>query len=63
MHSPVIDRVGLSTSVSNTAGMVYHLFQAAGNQSEAAYYHQMTGAGLLYWERHQFRLQCLECGE
>ena len=55
--------VGLRKNIGKTAGMVCHLCQAAGTQSEAAYERRVTGAGLSYRERQQLRVKCSECGE
>ena len=56
-------QVGLQTNIRNTVLMVFHPFQAAGNQSEAAYKRRMTGEVLSYRESQRVRVKCSECGE
>ena len=55
-------RLGLRTNEGKTVGMVFHLFQAARNQSEAVYGRRMTGEGPSYREQQKVRVQCRECG-
>ena len=59
----LFNRVGLTNNVRKTVRMVFRLCQAEWMQSEAAYGIRMMGVGPLYWERHQCRIQCTECGE
>ena len=47
----LFDRVGLRTYTGKTVSMVYHPYQAAGTQSEAAYGRWITGEGPTYRER------------
>ena len=49
----LFDWVGLRKNTGKTVGMVCHLCQAAGTQSEAAYEQQMTGTGSSYRKRQQ----------
>ena len=53
----LFDRVGLKTNVGKTFGMVCHLCQVSGTQSEVAYGGQMMGAGPLYRESQWDRIQ------
>ena len=59
----LFDRVDLRTNVGKTVSMVCRPYQAAGNQSKAAYGRQITGEGPTYLELQKGRVQCRECGE
>ena len=56
-------RVGLKTNVRKTVGIVCHMCQGAGMQSEAEYGRQMAGSGTSYQDRQRVQVQCAECGE
>ena len=56
-------RVVLWTNVSKTVGVICLPCWAAGIHSDTVYERRMTGKGITYWERHRFRVQCLDCGE
>ena len=59
----LFDRVVLRTNARKTVGTVCRHFQAAGNQSEAAYGRRITGEGPTYREPQKGRVCCRECGE
>ena len=46
----LFDRVGLRNTFGETVGVVFHPFQAAGNQSEEAYRRWVMGEGPTYRE-------------
>ena len=50
--------VGLHTNVGKTVSMKYRPCPEAGNQSEEAYGHNMTGEGPTYRERQKERVEC-----
>ena len=56
-------RVVLRTNVVKTVRMVYCPFQAAGNQSEAAYGIRITGEGSTYREHQKRRFHYRDCRE
>ena len=53
-----LDRVGLRTNVGKTDSMVCRPFQAAGNQSEAAYKRRVTRKSPTYKDRQKVRVSC-----
>ena len=55
------ERVGLRTNVGKTVRMPWRPCPAAGNQSEVAYGHTMTGEGPTYHERQKERVECGDC--
>ena len=57
----LFDRVSVQTNVGKTVIMVCRPYQAAGNQSEAAYGRWITGEGPTYKERQEGRVHCREC--
>ena len=59
----LFDRVGLRTNFGKTVGMVCRPFQAADNQSGAAYGRRITREGPTYRERQKGRVPCRDCGE
>ena len=59
----LFDRVELRTNVGKTVGMVCRPFQAADNQSEAAYGRRTMGEVLTYRERLKGRVSCREFRE
>ena len=59
----IFDWVGRRKNVEKTAGMVYHLCQAEGTHSEAAYERCMTGEGTSYRQRKRTQIYFWECGE
>ena len=59
----LFDRVGLRVNVGKTVSMTCRPCPAAGNQSEVAYGHKMTGEGPKYCERLKERVECRDCGK
>ena len=58
----LFERVGLRTNVDKTVSMTCRPHPSAGNQSEVAYGHKMTGEGPTYRERQKERVECGYCG-
>ena len=59
----LFDRVGLKTNQRKTVSMACRPCSAAGNRSEKAYTHTMTGKGLSPRERKREQVTCGDCGQ
>ena len=59
----LFDCVGLQTNVGKMVIMTCRPCPAAGNQSETAYGHKMTGEGMTYRERKRERVEYGDCGK